>query len=180
MRVFITTLAVLIALGAQAAVSDLPAGPDRPQPALDLAPQDVVRIVLAALSNNDDPYPDAGIATTFRFASPQNKVNTGPLERFTSMVKSYPYSDMVDHQESEVSKVVMVGEDAYLLVKLITKDGNEVAYAFRLSQQRDGKFEGMWMTDAVWPVEKPPEVNAGSDSGRFDPMVSREMPLLTS
>jgi len=25
-------------------------------------------------------------------------------------------------------------------------------FAFRLSQQLDGEFEGMWVTDAVWSV----------------------------
>jgi hypothetical protein len=27
-----------------------------------------------------------------------------------------------------------------------------VVFAFRLSKQIDGEFDGMWMTDAVWPV----------------------------
>ena len=147
--------AAFFALSVQAAVSWLPEAPVRPKPELHLAPEEVVRIVITALSNNDDPYPDAGIETTFKFASPQNKVNTGPLDKFARMVKNYPYGAMVDHVESDVSEVVMVGPDAYLLVKLIAGDGSEVAYAFRLSQQRDGKYRGMWMTDAVWPVEKP-------------------------
>jgi hypothetical protein len=27
-----------------------------------------------------------------------------------------------------------------------------VVFSFRLSKQLKGEFEGMWMTDAVWPV----------------------------
>ena len=154
-RSFPIFLVMFLGLTAQAAVSNLPEDTPRPQPEIHLTPDEVVRIVMSALANNDEPYPDAGIETTFKFASPQNKVNTGPLEKFTSMVKSYPYDAMVNHLKSDISEVVMVGPDAYLWVKLITQEGTEVAYAFRLSQQRDGKFQGMWMTDAVWPVEKP-------------------------
>ena len=146
---------MFLGLTAQAVVSNLPEDTPRPQPEIHLTPDEVVRIVMSALANNDEPYPDAGIETTFKFASPPHKVNPRPLQKFTSMVKSYPYDAMVNHPKSDISEVVMVGPDAYLWVKLITPDGNEVAYAFRLSQQRDGKFQGMWMTDAVWPVEKP-------------------------
>ena len=128
--------------------------PDLAQPGLNLAPEDVVAVVIQALANNDDPYPDAGIETTFRFASPQNRANTGPLERFSQMVKRYPYRDMVDHRQSDLSEVVFVGENAYLVVKLIVQDGREVAYAFRLSRQSEGRYRGMWMTDAVWPVNQ--------------------------
>lgn len=123
-----------------------------PQPGIELKPEDVVRIVINALANNDLPYADAGIETTFAFASPANKVNTGPLEKFTQMVKNDVYGIMVDHVESEFSKVVHDGNNAYQLVQLKGKNGVEIVFAFRLSKQLDGKFEGMWMTDAVWPV----------------------------
>jgi hypothetical protein len=37
-------------------------------------------------------------------------------------------------------------------VQLKGKNGIEIVFAFRLSKQIDGEFDGMWMTDAVWPV----------------------------
>ena len=123
-----------------------------PQPGVDLLPQDVVRIVINALANNDKPFADAGIATTFAFASPANKVNTGPLDKFTQMVKNDVYGIMVDHVESNFSKVVYDNNNAYQLVQVKGKNGIEIVFAFRLSKQLDGEFEGMWMTDAVWPV----------------------------
>ena len=123
-----------------------------PQPGIELQPEDVVRIVINALANNDQPYADAGIETTFAFASPANKVNTGPLDKFTRMVKNDVYGIMVDHVESEFSEVVHDGNNAYQLVQLTGKNGVQIVFAFRLSRQLDGKFEGMWMTDAVWPV----------------------------
>lgn len=134
-----------------AAVTEYQASADLPGPHADLKPEDVVRIVIDALAHNDTPYVDAGIATTFNFASPANKINTGPLTRFTTMVKS-GYGMMLDHQSSEFSEVVYKDSTAYMIVKLVASNGSEVAYAFRLSQQSEGEYQGMWMTDAVWQL----------------------------
>ena len=138
-----------------AALGDAPATTvELPKPSLELEPQDVVRIVIHALANNDFPFADAGIATTFGFASPANRRNTGPLGRFTRMVKSFPYGVMVGHERSEFGEVVYVGDNAYQIVVLTGADGRKYGFAFRLSRQRDGVYAGMWMTDAVWPVDK--------------------------
>ena len=135
-----------------AGIEESPASVQLPQPAVELQPEDVVRIVIDALAKNDLPYPNAGIATTFNFASPANKVNTGPLDKFIRMVKAEPYGLMVDHVSSEFSEVVFAGNNAYQMVSLTGSDGRSIVYAFRLSKQQDGEFENMWMTDAVWPV----------------------------
>ncbi len=140
---------------AGAALGDAPdTTVELPKPSPELEPQDVVRIVIHALANNDFPFADAGIATTFGFASPANRRNTGPLDRFTRMVRSFPYGVMVDHVTSEFSEVVYVGDNAYQIVVLTDADGSEYGFAFRLSRQRDGVYAGMWMTDAVWPVSE--------------------------
>ena len=122
-----------------------------PQPQLNLKPDEVVRIVVKALSQNDTPYNDAGIATAFNFASPANKVNTGPLKKFIIMVNS-GYGLMLNHLSSEFSEVVFKDSAAYQIVKMIARNGTEAVYAFRLSQQQEGEYEGMWMTDAVWEI----------------------------
>jgi len=142
----------LVSVSALAAVNDGPEHATLPRPTVDLEPQDVVKIVINALSNSDQPYADAGIETTFSFASPANRVNTGPLDRFARMVKGPPYGIMVDHATSEFSEVVLVGAKAYQMVNLTAMDGRSVVFAFRLSKQLDGEFKNMWMTDAVWPV----------------------------
>jgi hypothetical protein len=77
-RLALVLLAGALSLPSSAAISDKPEGVELPQPSAELAPQDVVRIVVNALSNNDEPYADAGIETTFSFASPANKVIPGP------------------------------------------------------------------------------------------------------
>ncbi len=130
-------------------------GPTLPAPSAAFKPDDVVKIVIDALANNDRPFTNAGITTTFAFASPANKVNTGPLDRFIDMVKDEPYGIMVDHVKSEFSEVVYTGNTAYQMVHLTGADGRAVVFAFRLSKQLDGEFRDMWMTDAVWPVATP-------------------------
>ena len=124
-----------------------------PVPDPRLQPEDVVKIVLDALANNDTPYTDAGIETTFNFASPSNKAQTGPLERFTVMVKGPVYSVMVDHKSHELSEIVMSNNRAYQWARLVTANGVAVHFGFRLGLQSDGEFKGMWMTEAVWPLD---------------------------
>jgi hypothetical protein len=111
--------------------------------------------VIDSLANNDYPYPDAGIAATFNFASPANKVITGPLDRFISMVKGPVYGVMVDHKSSELSEVILRGSQAYQFVRLISNDDIEVYFVFRLGLQTDGEYKDMWMAEAVSPVQKP-------------------------
>lgn len=145
-------LAWTFSMSSLAALSDTPEAAASPRPSVNLEPQDVVKIVIHALSNNDEPYANAGIETTFSFASPANRVNTGPLDKFTLMVKGPPYGIMVDHAKSEFSEVFLDGNKAYQMVHLTAPDGRAVVFAFRLSKQLDGEFRNMWMTDAVWPV----------------------------
>lgn len=146
--IFVATLS----LSLQAAIAEKLEQAELPQPTRGQLPGDVVRIVIEALAQNDRPYADAGIAITFAFASPANKVNTGPLLKFTQMVRTPTYGIMIDHVEHEFSEVVMMGSDAYQMVKIRGMKGNEAVFAFRLSQQAEGKYDGMWMTDAVWPI----------------------------
>ena len=151
-------LALVLAIGPvatsalQAAIPESKPPQELPQPSRLHQPADVVRIVMEALANNDEPFTDAGIATTFAFASPGNRVNTGPLEKFSRMVRNPVYGIMIDHVEREFSEVVITGNQAYQMVKVTGASGAQTIFAFRLSQQADGRFEGMWMTDAVWPV----------------------------
>jgi hypothetical protein len=128
-----------------------------PVPNSHLQPEEVIEIVLDALANNDTPYVDAGIETTFNFASPSNKAQTGPLERFAVMVKGPVYGVMIGHKSHELVETVVDNSRAYQLVRLITAGGVAVHFGFRLGLQPDGEFKDMWMTEAVWPFEAPVE-----------------------
>jgi len=126
-----------------------------PRPSAELQPGDVVRIVIDALANNDAPFPDAGIETTFNFASPANRVNTGPLERFTRLVKGPVFGKMVNHRDSTLSPVVIEGDKALGLVQIVAANNETLYFAFRLGLQQEGDYAGMWLTEAVWPLEAP-------------------------
>ena len=152
---YAVALMLTMMMPVHAGIGEAEKPPVLPAPSADYEPGDVVRIVIGALAKNDVPYVNAGITTTFAFASPANKVNTGPLERFIDMVRGEPYGIMVDHVNSEFSEVVFMGNTAYQMVNLTGADGRSVVFAFRLSKQLDGEFENMWMTDAVWPVANP-------------------------
>ncbi len=115
-----------------------------------LSPQDVVSIRIEALRNNDMPYEDRGIAVTFNFASPANKRMTGPLERFKMMVRSPIYGPMINHRSAEYKNIKIEGDLAQVDVILKSRDGEYLGYRFILSRQRGNRYEGSWMTDAVF------------------------------
>jgi len=129
--------------------------PDLPRPSAELQPGEVVQIVIDALARNDYPFPDAGIATTFNFASPANKLNTGPLERFVKLVKGPVFGKMVNHRDSTLSKVILEGNKALRLVQIVGANNETLYFAFRLGLQQEGDHAGMWLTEAVWPLEAP-------------------------
>ncbi|MEM7207051.1 MAG: hypothetical protein AAF434_04430 [Pseudomonadota bacterium] len=122
-----------------------------PKPSL--SPQQVVETVLNALANNDQPFPDAGIETTFRFAAPSNKQVTGPIERFKILVKNDTYRDLIGHERYEIAKSVVGEFSAYVPVSLWTEDGRNVGFMFRLGKQSQEPYEGVWMTEAVFPID---------------------------
>ena len=152
LRCVVLLPALALALPLAAAIDDRPGPAELPSPSPALTAEDVVRIVVEALADNDRPYPDAGIAITWRFASPGNRAQTGPLARFARMVKGEPYGLMVGHVDREFSEIVYEGDTAYQMVHLLGTDGRAIVYGFRLSRQQGGAYDGMWMTDAVWPI----------------------------
>jgi hypothetical protein len=129
--------------------------PELPQPNSELQPGEVVQIIIDALAENDYPFIDAGIETTFNFASPANKVSAGPLERFVMLVKGPVFGKMINHRDSTLSKVIFEGNKALRLVQIVGENNETLYFAFRLGLQQEGDYAGMWLTEAVWPLEAP-------------------------
>ena len=127
--------------------------PTAPSPAL--TPAEVIDAQLWALQHADEPQPDAGIRTAFRFASPANQQSTGPVERFIEMLRGEAYAPMLNYRSDVRSDVTVVGDAARQKVTLIAADGKQVNYVFILSRQSAPPCEGCWMTDAVFQVERP-------------------------
>jgi len=123
---------------------------DQLQPAPDLSPEDVVRIQVEALQNNDEQ--DKGIEVTFRFASPANKQATGPLGRFIRMVKDPAYSPMLNHKTADYDPIEIEDNSATQRVTIINTNGKATVYLFKLSKQAGPPCNGCWMTDSVTVV----------------------------
>ena len=124
-----------------------------PAPAPELAPHDVVRIQVEALQKNNTL--NAGISLTYRFASPDNKRHTGPLDRFTEMVRAAPYDRLLNHLNAHYGPLTVAGNTALQMVSIIDNAGEEIAYVWVLSLQSEGEFKNCWMTDAVIPAQPP-------------------------
>lgn len=115
-----------------------------PDPRLD--PAEVVANQLAALQSNDSPTSDAGIEQTWTFAHPNNKRMTGPLERFTRMLKGPTYRMLLNHQSHQVDQRARSENEAVLAVIVTTPDGSTFGFRWTVQKVTDGEHAGAWMT----------------------------------
>ena len=143
-------LAAVLAVAVGAVAWVRPGHEPDPEPSPDLTAAEVVRLQVEALRDNGAD--DAGIATAFRFASPGNRAATGPLPRFTRMVRE-GYSDMLGFERAEYGPITLRDDMAAQEVTFIQDDGRATTYGFVLSRQSGGACDGCWMTDAVVPLD---------------------------
>jgi hypothetical protein len=120
-------------------------------PSPELKPEQVVEIQLQSLRRNDDPVPDFGIAQTWVFAHPYNKMVTGPLARFSAMIKGMHYHHLINHQRHEVKTVVKTQVKTVFTVSILSSDGLRYAFKWALERAPSGDMAGSWMTTAVSP-----------------------------
>ena len=154
MRLAAMRLAALL-LAAALLAPAVPAQPADVQPSPELTPSSVVRIQVEAMKRNDVPRRDAGIAVAFRFASPGNRRATGPLPRFTAMIRA-GYPGLLGFLRAEYGEPTVSGDRAVQAVTLVQRDGRRVTYGFALSKQSGGMCDGCWLTDAVVERPEPP------------------------
>ena len=120
-----------------------------PEP--ELKPNDVVRLQLLAMQQNDDS--DFGIEVTFRFASPANKKQTGPLKRFIRLVRNPSYRPLLNHINATFLELTVEEDFAVQDVIITTSNGKRIGYRFRLSIQKGPLYPDCWMTDSVIPFK---------------------------
>lgn len=149
MRTILTTLVAVIALVqtslAQPAVLPSP----------ELSPEDVVSIQLKALSDaENDPNTNSGIARVWAFAHPSNKIVTGPIQRFTKMLKSPAYRALIGHRSHFLRRVKLTDDKAHFAIKVTSSDGTLFGYSWHLGKVGRGDNQGMWMTTGVMLVGK--------------------------
>jgi hypothetical protein len=124
-----------------------------PRPCPDLTPEEVVKIQLDAMQNNDILTNDQGIRAAFHFASPANRLFTGPVERFIEMIKSPLYSRLIGFSQAEMDLMVISGSLAQQRVRLNRPGGVTNLYLFTLTRQNEAPYLGCWMTDSVLLLE---------------------------
>ena len=117
----------------------------------ELKPNDVVKLQLLAMQQNDDS--DFGIEVTFRFASPSNKIQTGPLKRFIRLVRNPSYRPLLNHINATFLELNIEEDFAVQDVIITTSNGERIGYRFRLSIQKGTLYPGCWMTDSVIPFK---------------------------
>lgn len=117
-----------------------------------LTAHDVVMIQLAALQQNDEPESNHGIAIAWNFASPSNKENTGPIERFELMVQNDRFRPLINSRRFEIRTHYQQEAEAEFLVMIEDFNGEVYSFMVELSLQKYPPYEGCWMTDAVVPM----------------------------
>ena len=117
----------------------------------ELKANEIVSLQLMAMQQND--VSNHGIEITYRFASPQNKVQTGPLSRFIMLVKNPAYRPLLNHLDATFLNLKVEGNVAIQEVIITTSKGTRKGFRFLLSLQQGEKFKNCWMTDAVVPFE---------------------------
>ena len=120
-------------------------------PNTELKANEIVRLQLLAMQQND--VSNHGIEITYRFASPQNKVQTGPLSRFIMLVKNPTYRPLLNHLDATFLNLKVEGNVAIQEVIITTSKGTRKGFRFLLSLQKGEQFKDCWMTDAVIPFE---------------------------
>ncbi len=145
---FLTALAIMaVALSLPAAALDI----QRPDPAL--SAEEVVSIQLEALKRNDEPRKDAGIKQTYALAHPANKKLTGPLPRFTQMLKGPLYKVMLNHRAHAIEEVAQTDTRAVFGVTVVGGAGEVYKFRWTVRKIGGGEYAGAWATTAVSPPQ---------------------------
>ena len=116
-----------------------------------ILPKTVVEIQLRSLQRNDKPAPDAGILQTWAFAHPKNRLATGPFERFTLMMKSQNYKNILQHRNHKIETVFKNNSRSQFTVSIITLNDKNMTFKWELMKVQTGEFSGSWMTTSVSP-----------------------------
>lgn len=119
------------------------------EPNPELTPDQVVKLQLEGLQNNDLTDDNQGIRICFRFASPDNQVITGPIENFIKLVKNPIYKYLIGFERAEFSLMTIKGRTAQQAVRLIHTNGTSAVYVWILSKQDEPPYHNCWMSDAV-------------------------------
>ena len=115
-----------------------------------LLPEEVISIQLIALQNNNIPYKNAGIEQTWEFAHPSNRIFTGPLTKFISMMNAPSYSMILNHLNHNIIFINKNEFQSFYFVELIDNKGVKFGFQWIVEKVLEkGKYEKCWMTTNV-------------------------------
>ena len=123
---------------------------DLQSPNNSILPDEVIRIQLVGLMNNDKEYIDRGIEQTWNFAHPNNKKSTGPLPKFKMMIKGNSYKMLLDHLSHTITKVG--GGDKWAQFEVIILDKEKIYHKFNWQVEKyaeEGPLKDCWLTTMV-------------------------------
>ena len=115
-----------------------------------ILPEEVVKIQLAGLMNNDREYKDSGIEQTWNFAHPNNKKVTGPLDNFKKMIKGDTYQMMLNHLSHTITQ--LESGEKWAQFEVVILDKNKIYHKFNWQVEKyieDGDLKDCWLTTMV-------------------------------
>ena len=119
-------------------------------PSSTISPKEVIKIQLSWLQQNDLEYKDSGIEQTWKFAHPNNKRVTGPLNKFKMMLKSDSYGMMINHLSHTITE--LGSSDKWAQFEVIILDKNKIYHKFNWQVEKytlDGNLKDCWLTTMV-------------------------------
>ena len=120
------------------------------EPNINIGPYDVVKIQLTGLQNNDKLSEDFGIKQTWNFAHPNNKKYTGPLDKFTKMIKGDSYQMLIDHLQHTINP--LGNSDKWAQYEVVILDKNKIYHKFSWQVEKyegEGPLNDCWLTTMV-------------------------------
>jgi hypothetical protein len=124
--------------------------PNLTKPNVNLKPFDVLVIQLNSLKRNNIPFNDAGIEQVWKFAHPDNKKITGPLEKFKKMIYSKNYKMLIKHENSEITILSENANTSIYKVYILSSDKKKYSYIWQVEKvQQEGDVKNCWMTTSV-------------------------------
>ena len=115
-----------------------------------IKPEEVIKIQLTGLMNNDNKFKDSGIEQTWNFAHPDNKKNTGPLPNFKVMIKGRSYQMLLNHLSHTVTEIG--SGDKWAQFEVIILDKEKIYHKFNWQVEKytlDGPLKDCWLTTIV-------------------------------
>ena len=115
-----------------------------------IMPNEVIKIQLVGLMNNDKNFKDSGIEQTWNFAHPENKKYTGPLPHFKMMIKGKSYQMLLNHLSHTITEVGR--GDKWAQFEVIILDKEKIYHKFNWQVEKyteEGPLKDCWLTTMV-------------------------------